>query len=72
MDAKSHFRGKKITLMRIGLLGRGVGDAAFLAGNGADVLVVDDAPQEVMQPSVDALKEFKNITFKFGLSLIHI
>ena len=66
MDASAHFRGKKVTLMRIGLLGRGVGDAAFLARSGADVLVVDDASQEVMQPSVDALKEFPNIKFKFG------
>ncbi|MFZ2167308.1 MAG: UDP-N-acetylmuramoyl-L-alanine--D-glutamate ligase [Minisyncoccia bacterium] len=66
MDASGHFKGKKITLMRIGLLGRGVGDAAYLAECGAEVLVVDDAPQEVMQPSVDALKGFKNITFKFG------
>ena len=52
--------------MRIGLLGRGVGDAATLAECGADVLVVDDAPQEVMQPSVDKLKKYKNIKFKFG------
>lgn len=66
MDARSHFEGKKITLMRIGLLGRGVGDAAYLASCGAEVLVVDAASQEVMQPSVDALKEFPNITFKFG------
>jgi len=66
MDASAHFRGKKITLMRIGLLGRGVGDATYLAKCGAEVLVVDDAPQEVMQPSVDALAEFPNITFKFG------
>jgi UDP-N-acetylmuramoylalanine--D-glutamate ligase len=66
VDASAHFKGKKITLMRIGLLGRGVGDAAYLAKCGADVLVVDDAPQAVMQPSVDALKEFPNIKFKFG------
>jgi UDP-N-acetylmuramoylalanine--D-glutamate ligase len=66
MDASKYFKGKKITVMRIGLLGRGVGDAAYLAKNGAEVLVVDDASQEVMQPSVDALKEFPNITFKFG------
>lgn len=63
---KDYFSGKKVTVMRIGLLGRGVGDAAFLAEMGAEVLVVDDAPQEVMQPSVDALAEYKNITFKFG------
>ncbi len=66
MDFKDYFSGKKVTVMRIGLLGRGVGDAAFLAEMGAEVLVVDSASQAVMQPSVDALKEYANITFKFG------
>ena len=66
MDASAHFKGKEITLMRIGLLGRGVKDAAYLAECGAEVLVVDDASQEVMQPSVDALKGYENIGFKFG------
>lgn len=66
MDLRSYFSGKRITLMRIGLLGRGVGDAAFLAECGADVLVVDDAPEEVMWPSVEALKQYPNIRFKFG------
>jgi len=63
---KQQFKNKKITLMRIGLLGRGVGDAAFLAECGAQVLVVDDASQKVMQPSVNKLKKYKNIRFKFG------
>ncbi|MCA9367962.1 UDP-N-acetylmuramoyl-L-alanine--D-glutamate ligase, partial [Candidatus Kaiserbacteria bacterium] len=63
---QEYFAGKKVTVMRIGLLGRGVGDAAFLAEMGAEVLVVDDASQEVMQPSVDALANYGNITFKFG------
>lgn len=66
VDASAHFKGKKVTLMRIGLLGRGVKDAAYLAECGAEVLVVDDASQEVMQPSVDALKGYQNIRFKFG------
>ena len=66
MDVRAQLEGKKVTVMRIGLLGRGVGDAAFLARNGAQVLVVDDAPQEVMQASVDALTQYKNISFKFG------
>ena len=65
-DYRDYFKDKKITVMRIGLLGRGVGDTAYLAECGADILVVDDAPQEVMQPSVDALKEHKNVRFKFG------
>ena len=33
---------------------------------GGEVLVVDDAPASVMQPAVDALVEYKNVTFKFG------
>jgi len=66
VDFKDYFSGKKVTVMRIGLLGRGVGDTAWLAEQGAAVLVVDDAPQEVMQPSVDALKDYKNVQFKFG------
>jgi len=65
-DWNEYFAGKKITVMRIGLLGRGVGDTAFLAKCGAQVLVVDDAPQSVMQPSVDALSQYDNVTFKFG------
>lgn len=66
MDFSQHFRGKKITVMRVGLIGRGIGDTAYLAEMGAEVLVVDDAPASVMQPAVDALAEYKNITFKFG------
>ncbi|HQU07472.1 MAG: UDP-N-acetylmuramoyl-L-alanine--D-glutamate ligase [Parcubacteria group bacterium 21-54-25] len=71
MDASSFFRGKNITLMRVGLLGRGVKDAAYLAQCGATVLVVDDAPQAVMQPSVDALQKYPNISFKFGSYDLH-
>ena len=63
---KDYFKDKKVTVVRIGLLGRGVGDAAFLAECGAQVLVVDAASQEIMQPSVDALAQYDNITFKFG------
>lgn len=63
---KNEFSGKKITVMRIGLLGRGVGDAAYLAELGADVHVVDDASKEVMQLSVDALAQYPNVRFTFG------
>lgn len=66
MNWKDYFEGKKITVMRIGLLGRGLGDTAFLAEMGAEVLVVDSAPLAVMQPSVDALAKYTNVKFKFG------
>ncbi len=62
----TYFKDKKVTVMRIGLLGRGIGDTAYLAEAGALVTVVDAAPQDVMQPAVDALKQYKNITWKFG------
>ena len=66
MGFKDYFKNKKVTVMRIGLLGRGIGDTAYMAEAGAEVLVVDDAPEEVMQPAVDALRKYPNITFKFG------
>ncbi len=64
---RDYFKGKRVTVMRIGLLGRGVGDAAYMAEAGADILVVDSAPQTVMQPSIDALSAYPNVRFKFGL-----
>jgi UDP-N-acetylmuramoylalanine--D-glutamate ligase len=63
---RDYFKRKKITVMRIGLLGRGIGDTAYMAEAGAEVLVVDSASQAVMQPAVDALAHHKNVTFKFG------
>jgi len=61
-----YFKDKKITVMRIGLLGRGVGDVKYMAENGATIKVVDSAPADVMQPSVDELAGYSNVTFKFG------
>ncbi len=66
MEWQNYFKGKKVTVVRIGLLGRGVGDAALMAEYGAHVTVVDAASQEVMQPSVDALAQYETINFKFG------
>ena len=66
MLGQNYFKEKNVTVMRVGLIGRGIGDTAYLAECDAKVLVVDDAPQNVMQPAVDALANFSNITFKFG------
>jgi UDP-N-acetylmuramoylalanine--D-glutamate ligase len=60
------FKGKKITQMGLGLLGRGVGDARFLAQNGAELVVTDIQDEKALQTSVEALQEFKNITFHLG------
>lgn len=63
---QNYFKDKKVTVMRIGLLGRGIGDAAYLAEAGAEVTVVDAASAEVMKPAVDQLSQYANITWKFG------
>lgn len=66
MDLDSYFRGKKITVMGLGLLGRGVGDARFLAQKGAELIVTDLKPAEALAPSVAALAAFPNVTLVLG------
>ena len=62
----SQLQGKKVTVMGLGLLGRGIGDAAFLASVGAEVIVTDLKSAEQLQDSIVQLKEYKNITFVLG------
>ncbi|MCR4275954.1 MAG: UDP-N-acetylmuramoyl-L-alanine--D-glutamate ligase [Candidatus Parcubacteria bacterium] len=66
VDASSHFQGKKITLMGLGLLGRGVGDALYLAECGAELIVTDLKSREELAESVAQLESFKNISFVLG------
>ena len=66
VDASSHFRGKKITVMGLGLLGRGVGDARYLAECGAELIVTDLKSREELAESVTQLGSFKNISFVLG------
>src|SRR3989344_9379221 len=63
---EEYFKGKRITLLGLGLLGRGVGDAEFLAQCGADVLVTDTKTEEELAESVERLKKYPNITFHLG------
>ncbi|MEK7086388.1 MAG: UDP-N-acetylmuramoyl-L-alanine--D-glutamate ligase [Patescibacteria group bacterium] len=65
MDASAHFREKKITVMGLGLLG-GVGDIAYLAESGADIIATDLKSKEELRPSLEALKKFKNIRYTIG------
>src|SRR5882672_7378411 len=60
---KTFFEDKKITLMGLGLLGRGVGDAAFLAECGAQVTVTDKKSEAELADSMTQLKKFSNITY---------
>jgi UDP-N-acetylmuramoylalanine--D-glutamate ligase len=60
------FKDKTVTLLGLGLLGRGIGDAAFLARYCKKVFVTDKKSGDELRESVNALKEYKNIEFFLG------
>jgi len=62
----SFFKDKTVTLLGLGLLGRGVGDAAFLAQHCKKVFVTDIKTAEELAVSVAALKAYTNIEFFLG------
>jgi len=66
MDASSHFRGTKITVMGLGLLGRGVGDIRYLAEAGADLIVTDLKTKEQLAESLEQLSAFPSIRYTLG------
>ena len=65
-DFKQYFQNKKITVMGLGLLGRGVGDAVFLVECGAKLTVTDLKPSIALRPSLQELRKFKNIKYVLG------
>src|SRR5690554_592143 len=66
MNFCPEFKGKKITVMGLGLLGRGIGDVAYLAKCGAELIVTDLKAEEQLRESVEKLKGFSNIRFVLG------
>lgn len=60
------FKGKKITVLGLGLLGRGVGDTEFLAQMGGDVLVTDKKDEAELKDSVEKLRKYPNVSFVLG------
>ena len=66
MDASARFRGKRVTVMGLGLLGRGVGDVRYLAECGAEIIVTDLKSRGELAESVEALGAYPNITFVLG------
>ncbi|MDE2399926.1 MAG: UDP-N-acetylmuramoyl-L-alanine--D-glutamate ligase [Patescibacteria group bacterium] len=63
---QKEFKDKKITVMGLGLLGRGVGDAVFLAECGAKLVITDLKTKEQLKASLDKLKKFKGIKYTLG------
>lgn len=60
------FKGKRITILGLGLLGRGVGDAEFLALCGAEVIVSDRKTPVELRESVERLKQYSNVSLHLG------
>lgn len=65
-DFATYFKDKKITVMGLGLLGRGVGDVAFLVECGAELIVTDLKTEEQLAESLQKLKDFSNIKYTLG------
>ena len=63
---RDYFKGKKITLMGLGLLGRGINDAKFLAEMGAELIVTDLKTAEQLETSLKQLKKYSQIKFVLG------
>ncbi len=63
---QNYFKGKKITVMGLGLLGRGIGDVVFLAEQGAELIVTDLKTADELAESLKPLKQFANITYVLG------
>ncbi|MBK5215204.1 MAG: hypothetical protein JJE53_00120 [Candidatus Pacebacteria bacterium] len=56
---KQLFKGKKITVMGLGILGRGLGYTKFLAECGADLIVTDLKTKEQLKSSVEEIKNYE-------------
>lgn len=65
MNAK-WFKGKRITVFGIGLLGGGIGTIRFLVENGARVIATDIKSKKELAPALEQLKDLKNIEYVLG------
>ncbi|HEU0085417.1 MAG TPA: UDP-N-acetylmuramoyl-L-alanine--D-glutamate ligase [Candidatus Paceibacterota bacterium] len=63
---RQFFAGKKITVMGLGILGRGLGYTKFMAECGADLIVTDLKTKKELASSIKELGKFKNIQFVLG------
>ncbi len=65
-DYKKQFKGKKITVMGLGILGRGLGYTKFLAECGANLIVTDLKSSTALRSSLEKLRNYKNIKYVLG------
>lgn len=60
------YKEKKVLIWSLGLHGFGVGAAKYFASKGATVTVTDLKTRKQLAPSLEKLKEFKNISYVLG------
>ena len=60
-DWKDFFKSKRVTLIGLGLLGRGLGDAIFIAEHGAELIITDLRDEKTLAPSLERLKKYNPI-----------
>ncbi len=65
-DWKQYFKDKKVTVLGLGLLGRAVNDAKFLAAMGAELIVTDLKDNEALRSSLEILKPFPHVSYRLG------
>ncbi|MFZ2150203.1 MAG: UDP-N-acetylmuramoyl-L-alanine--D-glutamate ligase [Minisyncoccia bacterium] len=65
-DFHQFFKNKKVTVVGLGLLGKRLGDIAFLAECGAKLLVTDIKTTKELEPSLQKLRKYKNIKYVLG------
>ncbi|MFH1129300.1 MAG: UDP-N-acetylmuramoyl-L-alanine--D-glutamate ligase [Patescibacteria group bacterium] len=66
LNYKEYFKNKKIIIMGLGLLGRGINVAKFLAKHDANLLITDLKTEQQLASSLKQLKKFKNIKYILG------
>jgi len=66
IDYFNYFKDKKIMIMGLGLLGRGINIARFLAEIGSQLTITDLKTEKELKSSLNKLKKFKNIKYVLG------
>ena len=66
MNYKDFFKGKKILMMGLGILGRGVNVAKFWRSVGAELTITDLKTEEQLTSSLKKLKKFPSIKYVLG------
>lgn len=62
------FKNKKVLIMGLGTIGKGLKDALFFYDMGATVTVTDLKTEQELGNSIEELKKYKNIKLHLGVT----